>query len=253
MFKLFAELIGFQLHSQQQMAATHAALLNEREASQLREQFIAVLGHDLRNPLGAINSGVELLRMVPMPQEDLEILDIIKRSTRRMSVLIDNVLDFARGRLGGGISLSMSAGLKLEIDLKQVLAELRSTSPGRRIESTFRIHRAFACDSPKLAQMLSNLVANALTHGDPEGPVWVDAETTTDGFNLSVRNLGPRISPETMERLFHPFVRGAVRQGQQGLGLGLYIASQIAEAHHGKLGVTSENGEICFTFEMPIG
>jgi sigma-B regulation protein RsbU (phosphoserine phosphatase) len=182
----------------------------------------------------------------------VEIVDIIRRSAGRMAGLIDNLTDFARGRLGGGLVLAPTLNAKLGEDLQHVLDELQSASPKRQIIRDFDIRQTFACDTPRLAQMLSNLVANAITHGDSATPVWVRAATVGDQFELSVTNLGQTISPETMQRLFQPFVRGAVRHGQQGLGLGLYIASEIAKAHEGVLTVNSDKGKICFTFRMPI-
>jgi sigma-B regulation protein RsbU (phosphoserine phosphatase) len=103
-----------------------------------------------------------------------------------------------------------------------------------------------------VAQLLSNLLANALTHGAPDGPVRVHAFTDADGFELSVANVGDPIPPATLERLFQPFFRASLRQGRQGLGLGLYIAAEIARAHDGVLDVTSSSTETRFTFRMPL-
>ena len=108
-----------------------------------------------------------------------------------------------------------------------------------------------ACDSARIAQLFSNLLANALTHGDPAGPVWVFARSGDDGFELSVANLGEPIPPETQASLFKPFSRASARPGQQGLGLGLYIASEIARAHGGSLEVASSEEITRFTFRMP--
>jgi signal transduction histidine kinase len=253
MFKLFADLIGMQLHSQERMAASEAALLSERETAQLREQFIAVLGHDLRNPLAAIHSGVELLRTMPQTQEAGEFLDMIQRSSARMAGLIDNVLDFARGRLGGGLVLTRTIDANLGAALEQVVAELRTAWPKRTIHREIALSEPVSCDTARIAQMLSNLLANALTHGDPASPVWVRAQTSGSDFALSVTNEGHTIPPRVLEQLFQPFTRGAAKPGQQGLGLGLYIAAEIARAHQGVLDVTSSDGRTCFTFSMPIG
>jgi signal transduction histidine kinase len=110
-----------------------------------------------------------------------------------------------------------------------------------------------ACDSRRVAQLLSNLVANALTHGAPDQPVTVRAVTTDGRFELSVANAGDPIPPETAKRLFRPFTRASDDPHQQGLGLGLYIATEIARAHAGTLGVTSDATETRFTFSMPLG
>ncbi|OWK36140.1 GAF domain-containing sensor histidine kinase [Fimbriiglobus ruber] len=252
MFKLFADLIAYHLDSQQRLMASEKALLGEREASQLREQFIAVLGHDLRNPLGAIRSGADLLTMLPKGEQANKVRDMIQRSVTRMTGLIDDVLDFARGRLGGGISLDRKVIDGLEGVLNQVVLELESANPERTVHRAIRISQPVDCDGSRLGQMLSNLLANAFTHGDPACPIWVRAGTSAGAFELSVTNQGPTIPPEIVGQLFQPFVRGAAKPGQQGLGLGLYIASEIARAHQGILKVESVEGTTRFLFQMPI-
>jgi signal transduction histidine kinase len=100
--------------------------------------------------------------------------------------------------------------------------------------------------------MLSNLLANALTHGDPSSPVRVYARSDDQLFELSVANLGDPIPPDTVDRLFQPFTRAPAESYQEGLGLGLYIASEIARAHEGTLEVDSTPDETRFTFRMPM-
>jgi GAF domain-containing protein len=139
MFEMFAEVIGFQL------SATRN-LLDERNASALREQFIAVLGHDLRNPLASIVGGVSLLRKETLSERGTQILGMMHGSVVRMSALIDNVLDFARGRLGGGFALTREAGVDLEPILRQVVNELRVGAPGRAIETDFVLPDRVNCD-----------------------------------------------------------------------------------------------------------
>src|SRR6185312_2779682 len=127
MFTLFAELIAIHLGAIEKLTANEAALLDARQASELREQFIAVLGHDLRNPLAAIAAGLRMIPKAESKQDTLEVVGLMQGSVNRMSRLIDNVLDFARGRLGGGLSLQRTAGDPVEQTLKQVLAELQSS------------------------------------------------------------------------------------------------------------------------------
>ena len=251
MFKLFADLIAFHLDAQERLKLSETALLDERETAQLREQFFAVLGHDLRNPLNAVRGGAELLMMMPLPEKAVPVVALIKRSAARMTGLIENVLDFARARLGGGLSLNRSADAGLGETLEQVVAEARTAWPDREVRSEFDLSRPVNCDGARLAQMFSNLLANALTHGAPQGPVLVRARSDVDAFELSVSNLGEPIPPETIKRLFQPYTRASDRPGRQGLGLGLYIASQIARAHGGTLEVESTPDETRFTFRMP--
>jgi signal transduction histidine kinase len=250
MFKLFAELIASQLDSAAKLAASEASLLNERQVAELREQFIAVLGHDLRNPLTSIAAGARIITKVSK-EETLEIAALMQTSINRMSRLIDNVLDFARGRLGGGLALQRVANEPVDQILNQVVAELRSSHLDRTIETKFDLTETINCDGQRIGQLFSNLLGNAITHGSPEKPIVVRATTEHGMFELSVANSGDPMPPAAMEQLFHPFYRGNVKQSLQGLGLGLYIASEIARAHSGTLDVNSSVDETRFTFRMP--
>jgi signal transduction histidine kinase len=250
MFKLFAELIATHLDAANRVAVSEATLLGERETSELREQFIAVLGHDLRNPLASIAAGTKLL--MRGNRDAAPILALMQQSVARMSALIDNVLDFARGRLGGGVSLNRTIQ-PLQPVLNQVVAELRAGFPASQIETHFDLAREVDCDGGRIAQLFSNLLGNALTHGTAGSPVRVRATTAGGEFELSVANLGKPIPPQAVNRLFQPFYRVSAQDArQEGLGLGLYIASEIARAHGGKLEVASSAQETRFTFRMPL-
>ncbi len=251
MFKLFANLIAFHLDAQDRLHFSEKALLDERETAELREQFIAVLGHDLRSPLAAVGAGATVLSRMPLGEKATPVVALIQRSVGRMAGLIDNVLDFARGRLGGGLALAPAVDSGLEGVLEQVIAEQRAAWQDRELVTEIALNRPVAYDGPRIAQLFSNLLANALTHGDPAGPVRVFARSGDDGFELSVANLGKPIPPETQASLFKPFSRASARPGQQGLGLGLYIASEIARAHGGSLEVASSEEITRFTFRMP--
>jgi signal transduction histidine kinase len=250
-FKLFAELIAFHLDASRRLAISEAALSRERETAGLREQFIAVLGHDLRNPLASISSAAYVLERVALPDPAKRMVGIMRKSVRRMASLIDDVLDFARGRLGGGLSLSLSEDQPLTPALEQVIAELRMSFPDRVIETDFTHRECLKCDRTRISQLLSNLAANALTYSYPGTPVRARTRIHDGVFELSVSNQGEPIPPQAMARLFAPYERGAVRPSQQGLGLGLYIASEIARAHGGTLTVSSTVEETCFTLKMP--
>jgi signal transduction histidine kinase len=251
MFKLFAELIATHLEAVDRVAASEATLLSERETSELREQFIAVLGHDLRNPLASIAAGTKILAKTRSKDATDEILGLMHTSVARMSALIDNVLDFARGRLGGGIPLRRLPQPLAPV-LTQVIAELRASTPERKIEAEFDLTEQVDCDAVRIAQLFSNLLGNSITHGTAATPVRVRATTTDGAFELSVANSGEPIPADAMERLFQPFHRMSAQDTHQGLGLGLYIASEIARAHDGTIDVTSSQEEIRFTFRMPL-
>jgi signal transduction histidine kinase len=252
MFKLFAELIAFHLDASERLAWSEASLLGERRTSELREQFIAVLGHDLRNPLASIDAGTRLLQKTPLNEKALTILQMMQASVMRVSGLITNVMDFARGRLGGGLNLDRRNEVLGPV-LDQVIAEFRMSQPDRVIETEFSLAEPVNCDRSRLAQLASNLIGNALMYGKHGAPVRVQAMSDDAAFTLSVSNAGDPIPPETLARLFLPFVRGTVLPNQQGLGLGLYISSEIAQAHGGTIDVTSTSEETRFTFQMARG
>ncbi|MEJ0076564.1 MAG: GAF domain-containing sensor histidine kinase [Alphaproteobacteria bacterium] len=249
MFKLFAELIAFHLDTSERLATSEASLFGERKTSELREQFIAVLGHDLRNPLASIDAGTRLLQKTPLNEKAQTILQMMQASVARMSGLITNVMDFARGRLGGGLNLDRR-NEALGPVLDQVVAEFRMSQPDRAIETKFSLAAPVDCDRNRIARLASNLIGNALMYGKLGAPVRVQAVSDDAAFTLSVSNPGEPIPSETLERLFLPFARGAVQPNQQGLGLGLYISSEIARAHGGTIEVASTAEETRFTFRM---
>jgi signal transduction histidine kinase len=252
MFRLFAEMIGFHIDAQQRLAVSEAELGEERADARLREQFIAVLGHDLRNPLASIDACMRVLRKGGPDRRSLDVIEVAEASVRRMAGLIGDVLDLARGRLGDGIPLARETGRNLEPMLRQVVQETMTTHPDRAIEVELDLREPVACDAGRIAQLCSNLLGNAVSHGAPDRPVGLVAASGEGTFSLLVRNGGEPIPEVALGRLFQPFFRASVRPGQEGLGLGLYIAAEIARAHGGTLDVASDAAETCFTFRMPL-
>jgi signal transduction histidine kinase len=249
MFKLFAELISFSIDAQERLASSEAALFSERHSSGLREQFIAVLGHDLRNPLASIDAGVKLLTKQNLDDKARMILALAGKSVRRMANLIDNVLDLARGRLGGGLTVNRDKDEPLTPVVLQVVEELQTAWTDRKINVEIELAEPVDCDRARIAQLLSNLLANALVHG--KGPVLVSALSNAAGFEIAVSNGGDPIPPAVLERIFEPFYRAAAGDRSQGLGIGLYIASEIARAHGGTLSVSSDATKTRFTLTVP--
>jgi sigma-B regulation protein RsbU (phosphoserine phosphatase) len=225
-------------------------LSTAEHAATLREQFIAVLGHDLRNPLAAVGGAMRLIAKTPLNERAATIVGMVHQSLARMADLIDNVMDFARGRLGGGLTVTCRT-TDLGPPLEHVVRELEVAWPDRRIERDLQLSSPVYCDANRISQLLSNLLANAIVHGSPDGPIRVLAHLDEDDLVLAVTNTGDPISQAAMERLFEPFEREDVRPSQQGLGLGLYIASEIARAHAGELSVLSSQDETRFTLRMP--
>lgn len=252
MFRLFAELIAFHLNAIEQLAINQSKLLEERKEAELREQFIAILGHDLRNPVGAVLNVAQILLRMPLDERVKRMATIVQDSSYRIKGLIENMLDFASGRMGGGIVLTRNDNEPLEEILSQVITELRVIWPEQVINTQFNLTEPVNCDGKRIAQLFSNLLSNALTHGQKDTPVNIKAISLTGEFILSISNAGNKIPDEVVDRLFQPFYRGVAGGGKQGLGLGLYIASEIARAHGGTLTVCSTDDDTCFTLQMPV-
>ncbi|MBL6079820.1 GAF domain-containing sensor histidine kinase [Belnapia sp. T18] len=251
MFEMFADLIGQHLAALERTVASEATLLDAQRVAALREQFIAVLGHDLRNPLAAIDGGMRLLRKTPLDDQALRLITLVQASVGRMSGLIDNLVDFARCRLGDGLLLEREH-VEIETLLRQIASELQVDRPDRIVDIACRLDAPVTCDRRRMAQLVSNLLGNALTHGAANRPVRVSAWAEGGWFELSVANAGEPIPPGMLPGLFQPFVRGPQGPRGEGLGLGLYIAQQIAEAHGGIIEATSTPAETRFTLRMPL-
>lgn len=251
MFTMFADLIAFHLDAIDQLAISEETLQEKREIAELREQFIAILGHDLRNPLNAISNSAQLLARLNHEDRSQRLVNIIKDSSYRMNGLVENMLDFASGRLGGGITISRTPDEDLEVVLIQVIEEMQAVWPDRNIKLNFDLRHAVSADGKRIAQLFSNLLGNALNYSPPDSTIEITAISNEDEFNLCVANQGKPIPAAAMERLFQPFSRGEVEPTQKGLGLGLYIASEIAKAHGGSLNVSSDTEKTCFTLLLP--
>ncbi len=252
MFQLFAQLIAAQIDSVKRVQRSEAALIAAQETAVFRDQFIAVLGHDLRNPLAAVD-GLAALLEKKLEGTNLQRFAIeIQRSAGRMARLISDVLDFARGRLGGGMTATRRPA-DLAPVIEQIAGEFSAAYPGRSLQIDIALESPVSCDPDRIGQLASNLLGNAFAHGDPDGPVRLQASTTDAAFVLSVMNGGKPIPPHIKARLFQPFSRRHTGEMSDGLGLGLYICSQIAAAHEGDLTASSIPGETCFEFRMPLG
>lgn len=251
MFKLFAELIAFHLDAIDRLALSELKLIEERQIAELREQFIAILGHDLLNPVGAVLNVAQLLLRMPADDRVKRLANIVQDSAYRMKGLIENILDFARGRLGEGIILNRKDNEPLEEILNNVITELRIIWPERVIVVNLNLTDTVNCDGRRIAQLFSNILGNALSHGKNDMPVVVEASSSANGLTLSVTNSSNRIPDAMQARLFQPFYRGDVEPHKEGLGLGLYISSEIARAHGGTLSVSSDDDSTCFTLWLP--
>ena len=249
---LAVERQAYETSLRQARDAAETKLLDAQETAVFREQFIAVLGHDLRNPLGAITMGSALLAESELSSRDARLVAVMESSAQRMSELIENLMDFARFRLGAGVVLSRRS-CNLQKIFGEVIAELQTIHPDRVIQSDIAIDEPVDSDPARLSQILSNLLANALTHGASEEPVQVTSRIE-EGSTLVLKVVnGGEVIPETIiESLFQPFTREGSRKSQNGLGLGLYIASEVAKAHGGLLTAASSPDATEFVFRMPV-
>ena len=252
MFRLYAELIAFHLEALEQLDQSELQLKEEKYIAELREQFIAILGHDLKNPVSAISSAAQLLTRMNQDEKSVKLAHIISESSFRIKGLVENLLDFARGRLGEGIQLNLIEEQKAHVFLEQVISELKILWPNAIIETRFDLNRSIFIDNRRVSQLFSNLLANALNYGNPDHPIVIEALAGEKLFTLTVSNAGEKIPDSALPLLFHPFSRGKVKKGQDGLGLGLYIASEIAKAHGGELSVASDDVQTTFSFLMPL-
>lgn len=251
--ELLAELVGNYLDTEERLEQAAVALSDAHQVAELRDQFIAVLGHDLRNPLQSISIVTEALEAAPHSEQQQRMFNHITASVDRMEGLVSDVLDFARGRLGGGIPVAMRSVDRLAVDLQHVVDEVATATGRSDIAVRMEIGGAVVCDPDRLGQLLANLLTNAVQHGDAAAPIGLDVQAGAEGLVLSVRN-GGHIPAERLATLFRPFSREQAEVPRPGLGLGLYIAAEIARSHAGTLVVASDEATgTAFTFRMPGG
>jgi signal transduction histidine kinase len=218
-----------------------------------REQMLAVLAHDLRNPLSSVLALARLyVRNEEVPPKVQRALSRIDQASQRMVELISMILDFSASRFGEALPVARVDSDLLDI-ARAAVDELRSAAPERHIVLNADGETRGTWDPARMAQVVSNLVGNALTHGAAHEPVVVEIEGREGRVLLRVTNRGPTIAPDVMPLLFEPFRRGGDPGARpRGLGLGLYIVQQIVKAHAGAIRVEStiERGTI-FSVDMP--
>ncbi|RYZ38909.1 MAG: hybrid sensor histidine kinase/response regulator [Myxococcaceae bacterium] len=227
--------VFFQIHRQKQQLAEQLDTL--AETLRLNEMFTAVLGHDLRNPLSAILTAADLLQRRTEDEAVRKTAGRMLTAGKRMGRMIEDVLDLARARLAGGIPLRRS-----ETDFGQLVQ--RMVQEGDLVGDW---------DADRLAQVASNLIGNALQHGDTAEPVRIRVDgTKDDALRFTITNVGV-IPDRLLPFLFDPFRGGQQNRGRgEGLGLGLYIVQQIIQAHQGGVEVLSGAGPYTeFRVELP--
>jgi signal transduction histidine kinase len=233
-----------------------------RYAKMLREAqtlFLAILGHDVRTPLGAISMGAQvLLQDQTLPSKALKVGLRIFNSSKRMDAIVRDLLDFSTSHLGDGIPVDPHTVDLSEICLG-VVDEAKAFHPDRKIVTTTEGDTAGAWDGARMAQAFSNLISNAIQHGRPESTIKVSICGLPDEVVYEVRNEAVVIPPAKLRTLFDPVKRFAIRppservaSGTQNLGLGLYVVKQIIAAHRGEISVSSsEDDGVVFSARLP--
>ncbi len=215
-----------------------------RRTAAFREQILGIVGHDLRNPLGAIVMSVALLqKQGKLEGWQAKTVDRIRSSAGRMSRIIDDLLSYTRTRLGSGIPIEPRP-TRLDTICQRVLDELRAVNPDRGLDLAVQGDPAGHWDPDRLEQVVSNLVSNAIDHGDPGSPVQVNLEGTGELLVLAVQNRGDPFPPEVLAHAFEPFHKGPEETSRRssGLGLGLFIAREIVRGHRGEISIHSTEG-----------
>lgn len=224
---------------------------SKEEEAVFREQFIAVLGHDLRTPVAAVSSAIWVALRQEQTAKSRRVLTVAELSLDRISGLISDVMDFAKARLGGDMSIVRADVGDLTAVLEQTVQEIRMTHSDALILEDYLFAGPVLCDAARIAQLLSNLVSNAVFYGAADQPIQVRGFDEGQNRMLTISNFGDQIPPSALSKLFEPFARADVRQSQNGLGLGLFIAKQIAVGHGGDLTVRSGEIETEFRLTLP--
>ncbi len=240
--KVFFDLQRQRLQLREQMQTLSDTL-------RMNEMFIAILSHDLRNPLNAVLTGAEVLLRTSSEESTRRIAERIRSSGQRMGGLVNDVLDMARSRVGGGIVLNKER-LNLGDVVQRLVAE-HQRDGGFKV--TLQGDLEGEWDAGRLAQAISNLLGNAIQHGSSQSPIEISANgALPDTVTLSISNAGA-IPASIQSRLFDPFRgRDTKNSPESGLGLGLYIVKQIALAHDGAVRLDgTDPGRTCFVLELP--
>jgi len=238
--------------------ADHAAVALEtnrlHQLGEFREQLIGIVGHDLRTPLSMILMGAQvLLEREGLGAYETEIARKITTSAGLATRLIGQLLDLTRSRLGGGIQIER-APVDLNDICRQVVGEIQLTHPDRPLTVDVEGDLTGLFDADRIYQLLANLVGNAVRHGAPRSPVALSMRGAAGGVVIEVANKGEPIPPAMLPMIFEAFrkKRSAKASRNEGLGLGLFIAQQIARSHGGSIAVSSsENDGTSFRVRLP--
>jgi len=222
-----------------------------RQTDRFRDQFIGVLGHDLRTPLSAVTAGAALLAIPEdNPERRLRVAPAIINSAQRMERLIADVLDLANARLGGSLPLKRQLTNLAQV-CEEAIVEIRAAHPDATLRSQMSGDLHGQWDADRLAQVVSNLLANAIQHGGGTA-ITLTAQEQGDAVTLAVHNGGPPIPHQALPSIFEPLARGNTEAASHSIGLGLFIARAIVTAHGGDIQVrSSTEAGTTFTVRLP--
>lgn len=217
--------------------------------------FNAILGHELRNPLGAIMTGANYLQLLSAGAEVDNVAASIQSSSLRMQGLINDLLDVSRKRLGGDLPMTVNR-LELHEVCQEVIREINLAHPDLKLNFEYEGSMQGVWDRDRMAQVVSNLIGNAIQHGADGEPIRVSALGKESEVELVVHNWGKVIPPDALLEIFEPTKRlnASIEEVKLtgSLGLGLYIVKLIVEAHGGNIDVTSSEEEgTAFTVHLP--
>ncbi len=227
-------------------ALTEAEVRYSKKVQEGRELFLGILGHDLRSPLNAISGFSQLMLSGNLKRGNINFAEQIIVSAGRMSHMITDLIELTRVQIGEGISIK-----RMPTDLaetcKNVLAEMKAIYPDRELNFEGDAWLEGDWDEARISQLLGNLVGNAIQHGDPDHPVKLKAEKTETGIKFLIHNQGTTIPLKILPNIFERFIQGKagseITAPSTSLGLGLYIAKEIAIAHGGTISARSTDEE----------
>ncbi len=249
------KLVGFakvtrDLTERRRLQDEQIARASAENVVRFNELFVGILGHDLRNPMSAIAMGASLLLRSVGTEKEMKVTRRIAASAERMARMIDQLLDFTRMRIGGGLVLNRERTNLFSL-CQRVVEELETAHPECTLSLEFQGQDSTGeWDGDRILQALSNLVGNAINHGAVGRPVRLRVEGHEERVSVLIRNEGV-VPPDILPVLFDPF-RGSQRKERKGLGLGLYITQQIVVAHGGTVNVASSETEgTTFCIDLP--
>jgi signal transduction histidine kinase len=224
---------------------------DQRRAQELQRLLVGIVGHDLRNPLGVIATSAALLATSALDPRQQQAVARIRRASESIGSLAQQLLDYTVIQAGRRVPISPRETTLGEI-LGAILDEFRAVHPNRAVRADAVCEGEVAWDSERVRRLLGNLLSNAVKYGDRAAPIVIACREERDAVALDVTNRGPTIPPDRLARIFEPLQQGddAARHGG-GIGLGLFIAREIAHAHGGSIEARSADGATTFTVRLP--